>query len=181
MSKSLILVAGQYGSGKTTYANGIGYPVIHIDDCFQYGTGTMDYNRITEWKDKNSQHDTLVLDAYVFPVSKVPFASVDPNLSKLKESILPIEDINIKAIYTTVEELYECQRSTDTRIINKRQQNLTEEMDRKQQIQEQKNLINIFTEFLEKGIVSSVEYIFREGPQYKITDKNHFLKILLGV
>lgn len=170
MSKNLILVSGLYGSGKTMYCTTVKYPVIHIDHCFNYTTEVMDYNRIKKWKNENNQYDTLVLDAYLF--------DIDIDLSKLKETISPIKNIGIKTIYTTIEELYKCQRSTPERRANKKKQNLSKEEDMKLVKQGQKQLINIFTGFLEKDIISFVEYIFREGSQYKITNKEHFLKTL---
>lgn len=170
MSKELIVVSGITGSGKTIYCGNIKYPVMHIDSCFNYTTQTMNYYRIKEWKDKNNQHEALVLDAYLF--------FTDPDLLKLKETILPIERVSIKTVYTTIEELYRCQRSTPQRIATKKSENLNKKDDIKILKQVQTDLMCVFTLLLEKNIIVSVEYIFREGSQYTITNKSHFLKTL---
>lgn len=170
MSKILVIVSGITGSGKTTYCDIIKHPVLHIDHCFNYTTKTMDYDKIEKWKDENIQHGVLLLDAYLF--------GIDPDLSRLKETILPIEDISIKIIYVTIEELYKCQRSTPKRIATKNAENLSREEDVNILKLVQKDLINVFTGLLEKNMISSVEYIFRQGTQYRITNKEHFLKIL---
>ena len=168
MTQKLILVSGMYGSGKTMYCSKFEYPLIHIDDYFNYVDKTMHYDLIEEWKNGNSQCDTLMLDAYIF--------TYDKYLSKLKKAISP--NISIRVIYTTIDELYKCQRSTSVRKAREEAKNWSKEKHIQYIKSDQKILIDRFTGYLNGGVVTSVEYIFREDNNYTTTNKEHILKIL---
>ena len=171
MTQKLIIVSGMYGTGKTTYCTTVEHPVLHIDDVYDYVKNVMHYYVIKGWKGENTQSDTIVFDAYLF--------GVDRDLSGLREAIVPISDISVKMIYLTLDELYICQRTTENRRALKARQNYSREEEAKQVSTEQIGLSDIFTDHLNAGRITSVEYIFREGAQYTITDKEHFLKTMV--
>lgn len=172
MAQQLIIVSGMYGSGKTTYSYSLGHPILHMDDYFSFPPkpGAINFDAIATFKNKNPWGNITVFDAYYF--------GHDRDLSGLKKVISPISDISIKMVYTTLAELYDCQRSTPLRASRKKEQKYTREEDYEMMIHNQKELVDIFTEHLAEGRVNAVDYIFREGENYTVTDKKHFLKTM---
>ena len=170
MTEKLIIVSGMYGSGKTTYCNRFNYPLIHVDDVYDYDAKHMKYELVEDWININNKAEILMLDAYLF--------GTDKDLSKLRKAISPISNIGVVMVYTTLHELYECQRSTSGRRDGIKERNLSEEKDMWFRKKDQRELMEVFTEHLEVGSVSSVEYIFREGNKYTTADKEHLSEIL---
>lgn len=170
MANTLKLVSGIAGSGKTTYCSKFDYPLIHIDDIYVYDGRESFYGIIEKWVDENKQHDILMLDAYVF--------GLDTDLSKLKKAIFPIENIEGVVLYTTIRELWHCQRSTPARRHRKKAHDWSKERDIQHQRDQQKVFMDRFTGWVNLGIISSVEYLFRQGDNYIVKDKEHFLDTL---
>lgn len=168
--QKLIIVSGMYGSGKTTYCNRFNYPLIHNDNIYNYDARIMNYKTIANWKNKNTESEILMMDAYMF--------GVDKDLSGINKAIYPVINIGVIIVYTTLKELYKCQRSTPERLKRKTVQNLSIKDDVYAMKHDQGELSDIFTDHLDNGRISSVEYIFREGNRYMTKDKEHFFKII---
>lgn len=74
----LHIVAGIYGSGKTTFCKNKN--MLSIDDITNYDKLIVDYDKITDWIELNKQiHTDFYLDGYIF--------DIDPTLSKLQSVI----------------------------------------------------------------------------------------------
>ncbi|MBN1299822.1 MAG: hypothetical protein JW995_01300, partial [Melioribacteraceae bacterium] len=169
----LTLVTGVYGSGKSTFAESLGFPVFQIDSYFNYADQKLNYRALKTNIDfvnyfLNDTLEQIVLDGYLL--------HIDDNLSKLKQVIAPISKITVKFIYTDPEELYASQRSTPERIANREKEKLSKEEDMRWNQKNQHMLRERFVEYLNKGIISNIEYIFREGDNYSIQNADHFME-----
>ncbi len=171
----LIIVTGLHGAGKTTFAQSLGFPVIHFDDLYDYTTKNFNYSLLSKQIDyllflSNHKKDFIVLDAYIF--------SLDEDLKLLKQVVAPIEDIAVKFVYTSPEELYRSQRSTHERRERMVQRPLNKDEDIRWSNKHQ-HFIKVWTDdlLLSKNI-TGIEYIYREGDFYSKNDEDHFLKTI---
>ena len=175
VDKELIIVTGIHGSGKTTYSNSLGYPVLHIDNFFDYEKEKMkwdDLEKVISYhlflSDEN--HKKIVLDGYIF--------YVDETLNMLYKVIAPIKKISIKFIYTDSEELYQVQRSTPERIEAMKQRQLTKEGDVRWCKKQQHFLRERIDDFLSDQKISNAEFIYRDKNEFKSSNREHLLETL---
>ena len=61
-NREFIIVTGLSGSGKSTYCDGIKFPILKYDDVFHYASSSLSFGDIDKILNKKS--DTVYLDAY---------------------------------------------------------------------------------------------------------------------
>ncbi len=167
----LVLVTGVHGSGKTTYANKLSNAVLHIDQFFDYSQNKLNYDLLKLVKDYQTyflNNKNIMLDGYVM--------FVDPQFEKLREVISPVDQITVKYIYTSPEELYNSQRSNDERRANMSKEELPKEEDILWNKKEQILLLHKFEKLLEINAISGIDFVYRMGNTYVDSTKEHFLE-----
>jgi 2-polyprenyl-3-methyl-5-hydroxy-6-metoxy-1,4-benzoquinol methylase len=101
--KTLVIVTGASGSGKTTYCNNLEKPCIRFDNIYDYEAGTLDFEAIHKWVRDNQESDLFLLDGFIY--------GLDPKLEKIKAGVGDILDqYVVHMIYMDPAELHETQK-----------------------------------------------------------------------
>ncbi len=169
----LMLVTGIYGSGKTTYANSLSSAVLHIDEYFDYTKKKLDSDLLRIKKDYYTyclNNKSIVLDAYTL--------FIDPKLDMLRDIIKPVNKIIVKFVYTSAEELYNSQRSTEERKTNLMKQELPKKEFIRWNNKEQIKLLGEFDTLFEENIIQGIDFVYRMGNTYRNTDRAHFMETI---
>lgn len=160
MSKFIILT-GLTGCGKTTYAKSLPAKYISYDSHFNYKTRNFNYKSL---KATVVPDEDFVMDGIIF--------EFDPNLENTKNCVAP-KQIEIVVLYTTLEHLYDCQRSTPERLAYKNTEGNSKEKDfkiyREVFSEVYRNVINL-------GL--PVKFLYRFQDQYDVKDAEHFIQTI---
>ena len=163
----LKLILGTTGCGKTLYAKSLGWPTVSFDELWNYGTKKMNYGPIS---DLAKRHDVFILDSILL--------NRDPKLTQLRKAIRP-HKIDVSFIYTNLDHLYECQRSTPARLKRREQAGLTKQEDDDLNRRVLTGVNDLIKSFLSEGIIESIVYIYRVNDSYSCFDNdNHFQKVM---
>lgn len=163
----LKLIVGTTGCGKTTYTKSLGLPFLSFDTLWNYTTKVMDYKRLRDFAKK---HQLFVLDGILL--------NRDPKLNLLIDAIRP-HTIDVVLVYTSLEHLYDCQRSTQARRDRRAKTGLTKEEETNLNRCVLLNVNKIMQSLLSENVIESITYIYRAGGIYSCFDSDsHFLKIV---
>jgi dephospho-CoA kinase len=163
------VVTGITGSGKTTYSKSLDGHHCHyvdFDRLYKYGKHQMDYAALRNMV--KSSEDDFVMDGIMF--------GDDPKLQSLIAAVKP-HSVALSFLYTSLEHLYECQRSTEVRAKRMEAKGRTREEHFAANRRVLKNVCRIVGSL--SNVASSIEYIYRLEGDYQFFDDNaHFLSLM---
>lgn len=170
MSKTLIIVSGISGSGKTFYTDILGYPHIHFDEIFSYQKKILHFSPIKNMILNNSTSDIFVLDAYMF--------HLDLDIVKLKKELGELIDVyELHFLYTNLPDLYQYQ--VDKSNLSKGYKvPPTSEEGTKVNIEGTLMLGNYIFSAYKRNEINKLYFFYRNKTKYSNENKEHFLRTL---
>lgn len=176
------IITGISGSGKTTYSKTLKARYISFDSLFDYGAKRFSYDRLERFV-KEGRGD-VVMDGFIWhhdPDNNCclpEFVPCKANIDRLLSAVKPHE-LKITFIYSTLDHLFECQRSTPERRRTRNPHGLS----RKEEYEENRQVLIGFNNavkcLVNDGTVDRIEYIYRLRSKYQThVDDSHFLELI---
>lgn len=181
-AKLFRIVTGISGSGKTTYSKKLKARYISFDNLFNYQQKKFGYNQLANFV-KSGKGD-VVMDGFIWhhdPVNNCclkEFVPCKENMNRLLAAIKPHE-FKVTFIYSTLDHLFDCQRSTPERRRTRNPHGLSREEEYEENRQVLLGFNNAVKCLLADGTIKNIEYIYRLGAKYQtFPDESHFLKLM---
>ncbi len=157
------IITGLTGCGKTTYAKFLQNKYVSFDDLFDYSSVKLNY---TNLKNQIDNDEDVVMDGIMF--------QVDTDLSMITQCVQP-RQVEIVLLYTTLDHLYDCQRSTPVR--KQRVETDTAGLTKEQEFGINRSVfINVYNHAMKSG--APVKFLYRIENNYEEQDENHFLRTM---
>ena len=179
------IVTGISGSGKTTYSKRLNAHYISFDkEVFTYGAKKLHYDRLIAAVKAAAKKD-VVMDGFIFhydPDHHCYLPEIVPhpvNIKRLLNAIKP-HNLEITFIYSTLDHLFECQRSTEIRRRTRNPHGLSREEEYEENRQVLTGVNHAVKCLRSSGTINEIEYIYRLGSNYqRFPDDTHFLDLMV--
>lgn len=170
--KTLIIISGVSGAGKTTYTNSLDCPHIHFDEIYSYQRGTLQKGKIKEKIIAYPNSSLYVMDAFIFYRDK--FLDLKNFLSDV------IQNISVYFMYCSSEEIHKARQKK-----NRQQKGYVIEKDegkaKKSYIRSMCSTADNLQNLLFLGDIEELKFVFRSNEHgvYKyFVDDIHFREMI---